>query len=223
MKEEIKNVLLSLGADACGIADNARFGQAPKEFAPSDIFPKCQSVIVFGVAIPKSLFSVSPRIIYSHFNSMSTEIVDKIAFDAAKIIENQYAHCTAVPIPCDGPYDYWDEKTLTGKGTISMKHAAVFAGLGTLGKNSLLISPKFGNRLTVGAILTDLVIEPDEMLPEICVESCTKCIDSCPVHAIENKHVNQTLCRPNTYGKTARGFDTVECNNCRRVCPFSKL
>ena len=32
--------------------------------------------------------------------------------------------------------------------------------------------------------------------------------------------VDQKRCRINTYGKTARGFDTVDCNNCRTVCPM---
>ena len=43
-------------------------------------------------------------------------------------------HGVAVPIPADGPVEYWDEEELEGRGILSMKHAAVNAGLGTLGK-----------------------------------------------------------------------------------------
>ncbi|KAA6328570.1 hypothetical protein EZS27_022547 [termite gut metagenome] len=39
--------------------------------------------------------------------------------------------------------------------------------------------------------------------------------------AIENGRVNQKLCRNNTYGKTKRGFDTVDCNCCRTACPMN--
>ena len=34
------------------------------------------------------------------------------------------------------------------------------------------------------------------------------------------KSVTQKKCRQNTYGNTARGFDTVDCNKCRRECPM---
>ena len=34
----------------------------------------------------------------------------------------------------------------------------------------------------------------------------------------EDGSVVQKRCRLNTYGKTPRGFDTVDCNNCRTVC-----
>jgi predicted O-methyltransferase YrrM len=47
-----------------------------------------------------------------------------------------------------------------------------------------------------------------------------KGIVSCPANAIENGTVNQKLCRTHTYGKTKRGFDTVDCNRCRTVCPM---
>jgi epoxyqueuosine reductase QueG len=40
-----------------------------------------------------------------------------------------------------------------------MKHAAVNAGIGALGKNTLLINKKYGNRLVIGAILTTLLIK----------------------------------------------------------------
>ena len=93
-------------------------------------------------------------------------------------------------------------------------------GLGSIGKSSLLLNAEFGNRLVIGAILTNLELQSDELQPDICIPSCRKCIDSCPVNAIESGSVTQKRCRVNTYGKTARGFDTVDCNNCRTKCPL---
>lgn len=74
--------------------------------------------------------------------------------------------------------------------------------------------------LQYGAVLTDLVLEPDEVQPDLCIAGCRKYIESCPVHAIGDGCVEQKACRMNTYGKTARGFDTVNCNRCRTVCPM---
>lgn len=219
MKEKIKEILISLGADVCGIANIDRFIHTPRGFSPADIFANCKSVIVFGIALPKGVAQVNPQIIYGHFNEHSAVQVDTVSFRAAKIIEKEL-DCYAVPVPCDGPYEFWDEENREGRGLISMKHAAVQAGIGTIGKNSLLINERFGNLMTVGAILTSLDIESDEFSGNVCIEGCSKCVDNCPVGAIENGRVNQKLCRNNTYGKNKRGFDIVNCNTCRTICPM---
>lgn len=218
LNTRIKQHMLSLGADACGIANYERFRSAPKGFSPQDIAPHCQSVVVFGKAIPKGLTQIESRLIYGHYNTLICSEVDRIALQGALWLEGQFS-AIAVPMPCDSPYEYWDEETHSGKGLLSMKHAAVWAGLGQLGKNSLLIHPQFGNLLTIGAILTDLNLPSDAGCDSLCIKGCSKCIDACPVHAIDNGAVNQQRCRLHTYGKTARGFDTVDCNRCRVVCP----
>lgn len=219
IENKIKDILLSRGADICGIASIDRFVDAPAGFSPRDVFSDCRSVIAFGVSMPKGLTKVSSRLIYGHFNEGVCRTVDEIAFHSAKMIEQDHGRI-ALPLPCDGPYEYWEEANSLGKGLISMKHAAVLCGIGGIGKNTLLLNPQYGNLLTVGAILTDLDLESDVGCDNICIDGCTKCLDACPVNAIENGTVNQQRCRANAYGKTARGFDTVDCNLCRVVCPM---
>ncbi len=219
MKKQIKEFVLSLGADVCGVANIDRFSEAPVGFHPQDIFPGCQSVIVFGIALPKGLTRVEPRLIYGYFNNSICPEVDKVALNAAKEMERLYGGY-AVPLPSDAPYEYWDPKKMEGRGLISMKHAAVLAGLGTLGKSTLLLNDKYGNLLTLGAILTDLDLESDPLAQNICIDSCSLCIQSCPVQALNGDWANQAKCRPNTYGTNARGFDVVNCNQCRTVCPM---
>lgn len=128
-----------------------------------------------------------------------------MALQGAKALERKFSAC-AVPVPCDKPYEYWEKETLTGKGLMSMKHAAVMSGLGTRGKNSLLLNPDYGNLLAVGAVLSELELQSDELCEDICIKNCRKCIDACPVQAIRHGLVNQMLCRQNTYGQTDRGF-----------------
>ena len=219
MEHGIKQIFISCGADVCGIADADRFSAAPKGFNPTDIYTGCKSVIAFGIALPRGLAQVDPRFVYGHYNDFACGMVDRAAMNAAKQLERLYG-ATAVPLPCDAPYEYWDEKTLTGKGLVSMKHAAVLCGLGTLGKNSLLINAEYGNSLILGAVLTDLQLRPDELCEPLCIDGCRRCEESCPVGAIENGRVAQRLCRTNSYGKTPRGFDVVNCNKCRTVCPM---
>lgn len=219
MKEAIRKKVLDLGADVCGFADVGRFIKAPEGFHPGDLYHDCKAVIVIGFALPKSLFAVKPDLLYGHFNSLTISKVDQLAMMTARIIEDGYGG-TAVPVPCDSPYDYWDSKKMEGRGLISMKHAAVQAGIGSLGKNTLLLNATFGNRLTVGIVLTDLELQSDQYAKPLCIEGCNLCLKSCPVQALGETSVNQKSCRNNTYGTTARGFDTVSCNTCRSVCPM---
>lgn len=217
MKNEIKEIFIRLGCDICGVTNVDRFDNAPKGFHPRDIYEDCKSVIVFAKAIPNSIAKVNPRIIYQHFNNIGPIILDRIAYEAALHIERNYGY--AVPIPSDGPYEYWDEEKLEGRGLLSMKHAAVNAGIGTLGKNTMLINSQFGSMLNIGAVLTDLDLPSDPFVEEVCIKNCRTCLDSCPVNALDGQYVNQSLCRTNTYGKNARGYDVVNCNQCRVVCP----
>ncbi len=219
MKEEIRNAVISFGADVCGFASCERFSDFPSGFCPIDVYKECKSMISFGIALPKGLYDVPSRILYTHFNALSIQKVDDISFKIARYIEETCGGI-AIPVPSDSPYEYWEKETLTGRGTISMKHAAVMAGIGTLGKSTLFLNEKYGNRLTLGLVLTNLSLESDPLSKEICLPNCKKCIEECSVHAIEDMHVNQKLCRNNAYGETSRGFPTVECNKCRTVCPM---
>jgi len=226
MEEEIRQQFLSLGADVCGIASIDRFSAAPRGFSPTDIFASCRSVIAFGIALPRGLTQVAPRLVYGHFNDQICRTVDEVALAGAKALEESFS-ITCVPLPCDGPDEYWDASRLTAKGLISMKHAGELCGLGSLGKSTLLINPRFGNLLTIGAVLTDAPLASDPLCGDLCLPGCERCIASCPVHAIgpdseSDGHfkVEQAKCRPYTYGKTARGFDTVDCNLCRTACPL---
>lgn len=222
MKEQIRKIVLSYGADLCGFANIDRFDNAPYGYKPSDIYADCKSVVSFAIVLPQGLAKVNPRLIYGHFNDLSILEIDVIAFKSANKIEEKY-RCIAVPVPCDSPYEYWDSEKMEGRGLLSMKHIAVQAGLGSLGKSSLLMNERYGNMITLGAILTNLELPSDMLAESICIADCRKCIEACPVHAIENGVVKQKLCRKNTYNKTERGFDTVDCNKCRTVCPINHV
>ena len=218
MKEKIKEMVAELGADVCGIANIENFAEAPNGFHPTDIFAQCKSVIVFGLALPKGLAKVEPKLIYGHFNHAACPEVDLIAFRAAKQMEACFGGY-AVPLPSDSPCDYWVPEQMEARGLISMKHAAVAAGLGTLGKSTLLLNREYGNMLTLGAVLSNLDLPSDPPAESICISRCNLCINNCPVQALDGKSANQKKCRTNTYGTNTRGFDTVNCNKCRTVCP----
>ena len=195
----------SLGADVCGFAEAEAFSGAPEGHRPGDLLPGCRTVVVFGMRIPRGLMEVPPRILYAHFNYFTPKELDRIAYLTALHIEDA-SGASAVPLPADGPYEEWEPETKTGRGLLSMKHAAVLAGLGQLGKNTLLLNETYGNLLNLGALLTTLPLPGDPPAKSVCIPGCRRCLDACPVHALDGTAANQYLCRGNAYGVNARGY-----------------
>lgn len=219
MKDRVKAIFREAGADLCGVANVEAFAGTPEGFRPTDIYPACRSVVVFAKPVPKGTTVVSPRIVYQHFNELGPHEIDRIAYQAANRIEAELDGALVVPIPADGPYDYWVADKKEGRGILSMKHAAVLAGLGVLGKSTLLLNATYGNMLCIGAVLTNLDLPSDPPAENICPDHCRICINGCPVGAISEHGVDQLLCREHTYTTNSRGFAVVNCNRCRAGCP----
>ena len=219
MENKIKRILLDLGADACGIAAVEKFEGAPEGFHPTDIYEDCKSVVVFARRMPKGLTHVSPRMVYLNANNITLAEVDRIGVAACNAIEGLGA--IAVPVPCDSPYEFWDSERLEGRGLLSMRHAALLAGLGSMGKNTMIINKELGNMMSIGVLLTNLVLKSDPPAETLCRKDCQICLNACPQKALDGVTVNQKLCRQYTYSTNARGFDVCNCNRCRILCPLA--
>jgi len=217
--DEIKKHALTLGAEKCGIASVDRFDKAPEGFHPIDIFSKCKSVIVFLIQMPTEIILASNPIPYTNTAYLLYSQLDRIGLELCKIIQKKGFY--AVPIPADVPYIYWDDKNNRGQGIISLRHAGYFAGLGFLGRNTLLINSELGNMVYIGAVLTDIQLNADKIETNSkCPPKCRICIDVCPQKALDGTTVNQKLCRQISFYKHERGFDIYDCNACRKKCIF---
>lgn len=216
--EKIKKIILDMGIDLCGIAPSERFEKAPKGFRPNDIYKDCRSVVVFAKQLPKEPLFLSNCIPYTYVNNILTQEIDRVGVEIS--LKLNRIGIKSVPIPSDDPYEYWEPEKSYGRAILSMRHAGQLAGLGLLGKNTLLINEKFGNMIQIGALLIELELEGDPIAKyEVCSENCTLCIESCPVKALNGKTVNQHLCRPISNFKTEKGYVLKKCNICRRICP----
>jgi epoxyqueuosine reductase QueG len=218
MKERLRQLALGLGADASGFARASDFADAPEGFRPTDAWNACESVMVIALALPMGAMLSGTRLSYTRFNNLMTQKVDGLTLDIARAVERETGR-PCVPLPSDDPYDDYDPSTRAGRGVISMKHAAVRAGLGRLGKSTLLLNRSFGNRLTIGALLLNIALESDPLAPEVCLPGCRMCVDACPAGAIVNGAVVQAKCREIAYVTNARGFSVTNCHACRDVCP----
>ncbi len=215
---EIKKRAKSLGADLCGIASIDRFIDAPTGFHPDDVLKQCKSVIVLAVRFPNSTLAASSQAAYTFVRNRVTHKIDTITFQISSELED-LGGC-AVPIPSTDPYDYWDESRRHGQGIISLKHAAVRAGLGQMGKNTLLVNDQLGNMLWLGAVLLDKELEPDQMaIYQTCMPDCRICLDACPANAMNGITVEQQKCRSISGKSSAGGGLVYACNLCRKLCP----
>jgi epoxyqueuosine reductase len=217
--EEIKNIILGLGADRCGIAPVERFEGAPEGFRPREVWSRARSVVVFLKQMPSEAIRAENPIPYSHTASLMYSTLDRIGLEFAVMMEKQGVR--VVPVPTDTPYLHWEEDRKHGMGILSLRHAAYNAGLGILGRNTLLINRELGNMVYIGAVLTDAIIESDPVVDDFaCPPGCTLCVDACPAEALDGITVNQKRCREISCIQHPRGWELYMCSQCRLVCPY---
>ena len=216
----LREIVKALGADLCGIAPTKRFSEAPEGFSPTDIYKDCKSVIVFAKRLPTESLFISNCVPYTQESNIMMQEVDRLGMELILKLEN-YGIKTVL-IPSDDPYEHWEPERSYGRAILSLRHAGHLAGLGVLGRNTLLMNKDYGNMVQIGAVLVDIELQEDPIATyEGCPPDCSICIDSCPQKALDGKTVNQQLCRPLSNYRTQKGYILKRCNLCRRVCPQS--
>jgi len=211
----VKNEAERLGADLCGIAPVERFDQAPPGYHPRDVYRDARSVIVVAKKCPRSVLDATSFVPYTFVVNMTLDEVHRIAYRLVEYLEANGAR--AVPVP-SMPYEYWDEANKEGRGILSLKHAGMLAGLGVLGRNTLLTNKDFGNMISLGAVLVNRDMEPDPIADyQACKEDCGICLRSCPAQALDGITVDQRRCRETS--EPEGRFKLLTCNTCRKLCP----
>ncbi len=218
MRKKIYNYALSKGANLVSFTEAQSMDDAPDGFRPTDIMPAAKGIIVLAKIIPKGIMTSGNAAIYTlHFEHLMVQL-DTLAYDVALFIEQNGG--LAMPIPADDPYFHWEKERQHGMGLLSHRHAAVRAGLGSLGKNSLLITPQYGNRVQLVTVLTDIPFDSPQEIIGLCPTHCHRCIDICPSKAQTGSYsIEQKPCRSYMFTKSDRGHLLYHCWQCRAVCP----
>lgn len=216
-RDEVKQILFSLGAELCGITGMERLSGAPEGFHPRDVMPSCNSAIVFACRFPVgALHCVSPAP-YTRIRNSITAKMDAIALDACIELDKRGVLCA--PIPTNEAV--YDAKTGRSRCIVSLKHLAQAAGLGTIGRHSLLITPELGSMLWLGGILCEETLEEDEQKEPVC-NQCGLCVKACPIGALENQQMNQQACWDYAFGEDPINKSwRIHCHRCRDACPYN--
>lgn len=235
--EVIKNALIAEGAAIVGVAravnlpvvedmisESAASGlfvemdwlglSAHKRTHPMEEFPGAKSIIC-------SAWTYSQKKINKHFARYALHI------DYHGFIQNKLRKV-------------WDKlgfgdnhvKYYVDSGPLAEKAYASLAGIGWIGKNSLIINENVGSFFCIGFILTDMEFVPDKPSKDMCGE-CSKCIDACPTKAIVAPGMidcRRCISYLTTEHKgelpanlrTSIDGQVFGCDICQEVCPFNK-
>jgi epoxyqueuosine reductase len=111
------------------------------------------------------------------------------------------------------------------------REAAARSGVGFYGKNTMLITRRFGSWVVLGTLVTDVELESTAPLDLDC-GSCTLCIEACPTGALDEPGTldatrclsywtQQSAAIPENY-RSELGAQVYGCDICQDVCPWNR-
>jgi len=196
---------------------------SPKELKEraTSLLPGVKCVVVLGKEIYKEVVALLEsskgageaergELLGPHSDYLNGRLT-KALYDLAGIFRQEGYR--SLPLPAAGCPT--DQRSLSA--IFSYKHAAQLAGLGTMGRHSLLITPQYGPRVRLACLLTEVPLEPTPAAQKNYCIDCDACIRECPAQALqvpkpgESYSMNRFACR--TYRQAG-----LTCSVCMKVC-----
>ena len=243
LKKQIKELAAELGFHSCGFAKaevldkekehlhnwlNKRMhgemkfmeNHFEKRCDPTQLMPSAETVIVFllNYYTDKKQKEGSPVISKYAFGSDYHYLIKSRLSKIEKLIKETLPES--------------ESRCFVDSAPILEKAWAVKAGLGWIGKNSLLITPNKGSFNFIGTIITTAELEPDKPFEKDLCGCCTKCLNTCPTNALISPRVlDSNKCisyltieyRKELPEKSRNKFQNrmFGCDICQDVCPWN--
>ncbi len=212
--EMLKKIALEGGACCFRVADIRRIKY--NYLLPKEAVEQLDYGISIAVRLSSSVLSTivnHPTKIYFHHYRTVNYALDQIALKITDKI--QRLGYKALPVPASQTID-WENQ----KADFSHKKVAVLAGIGWLGRNNLVVHPKYGAQIRLVTVLTDMPLKVDSPLNMNC-RNCRKCIQVCPVGAIHEtpQQFEHQTCYEALKNFVKKGYTgQYICGICVRVC-----
>ena len=220
---------------ARGYAGEMKYLSDPRRIDPQSIMPGLRSVIVCALNYNSS----APRSVDA-FQLDETEPhgwISRYAWgqDYHEVLQQRLQEFAGILVKrFTQPFE---TRIYADTGPLNERVFARYAGLGWLGKNTLLLNSKLGSWFFLGVILTTLDIPSTlgsaELPPPDLCGSCTKCIDACPTGALVEPYLmDARLCIsyltielrgsiPEML-RQPMGRHIFGCDICQDVCPWNR-
>lgn len=144
---------------------------------PCVVFPECRSILVLAANYyqgdwPKSRHDApTGRVARYAWGQDYHDVLLERLRTLISLIEEDVGHTVL-------------HKLYTDTGPLLERELAQRAGLGWIGKNTMLISPEVGSWTLLAEAMLDLELDPDESFAADHCGSCTRCVEACPTDAI---------------------------------------
>jgi epoxyqueuosine reductase QueG len=197
LKETIHSWVKEMGIELFGVASAELANEkAPETYTPEAHLKNSQAVVMFAMRMPAGALNTMPdgklqEIYYMRAFWTSSHFMDTVSYKIALLIEKESGY-KSMPIPTYGPM-----RIVGGvpRGLVSLKHMAQLAGIGSMGRNSILVHPKHGNLLRLGGVITQAPMLSDApAMDDPCPKGCEACVKACPVDAILDRSVDIITC-----------------------------
>ncbi len=209
----------------CGVAAVAGTRGTPLYDSATALLPGAQSIVVLGAEVfaevvdlvvpEKAMGEAAARDLYTPHLDWLNGRLNRGLYALAYALRD--AGERVLPLPSLGTPQ--DARYL--RGILSFKHAAVYAGLGQLGRSSLLVTPQFGPRLRLACLLTTAAIAPSPRLAENPCTACGTCIERCPAGALAEPAPGQPYAIDRFACAAYRG-GAGACATCMACCPVGR-
>lgn len=127
-------------------------------------------------------------------------------------------------------------RAFTDSAPLLEKQFAVEAGLGWIGRQSLLVTPRYGSFVLLGELVLDAEVDSyDSPLEGVGCGECRRCVEACPAGAVlPSRSIDASLCiacatveaQHRTTGSTADSIDLhgwiFGCDECQSCCPYNR-
>jgi len=191
-------------------------GRQPKDLMPEAKSLIISSVYIGGFRLPDEDLDIHGRMSRLTLSGFYFNVVDPLKPLRDYLISQGYK-----AMIYDG---------LSEDNCVPLKPAAVKAGLGWIGKNTLLVNKKYGSFQALGGIITNADLAELYPIEEDHCGNCTACINSCPAKAIDPRKLNRSKCLSNLLEEDNMpesitempGNFFFECDICQETCPWNK-